>query len=100
VPVAARVADPGEAAGAADRGRGRLTAASRRLARAGADGLERLQVMAEAFHLALEDQRRTLDRAGLPQHLHAVDSLTAGHALGVPTPQPGVVGGSGSGPAG
>lgn len=44
------------------------------------DGVERLQVMAEAFHLALEDQRRTLDRAGLPQHLHPVDYLTAEHA--------------------
>lgn len=42
----------------------------------------RLQIMAEAFRIALADERRTVDRAGLPQRLHDTDYLSLAHAAG------------------
>ena len=44
------------------------------------DDAVRLQVMAEAFHIAMEDQRRTVDRANLPQALHDLRFLSRDHA--------------------
>jgi len=44
------------------------------------DGVERLQVLAEAFHVALEDQRRTLDQVAAPQAAQDVSYLTRDHA--------------------
>lgn len=48
--------------------------------RLSADGVDRLQVMAEAFHIALEDQRRTLDQAAAPQSAQDVPYLAREHA--------------------
>ncbi len=44
------------------------------------DGVERLQVLAEAFHIALEDQRRTLDQIAAPQAAQDVTYLSREHA--------------------